>query len=588
MGKLAKVFSIIIVVIVVAIAGLIAFVHYFLTEERVKALVIPQAETALGRKVDIGDINIGLLSGITIRDFLIKETDKESNFVSAKAFVLSYDLLPLLQKKLIISEIRLDEPAVQIIRDRKGKFNFSTLAILSGKPQEKKAEKVQPASAVLPLALTINQIKLNNAHIRVRDELNEIPAVDATSNAKLNVVIGRSIQDLSYSGSFDFKAAVAYGETQTRLGGKGDISQKDASVILDADLEGEQVHAEAEVKDYMQSPNATIFISSKSLNIDKLLAIAAGVPESQADKPQKTKPVNGRSGDIIADSLPSGLVAHGSLAVDKARYKGLTADNFALAFDLENGVLRVRELSANAYGGKAVSNMTVDLKQPGFAYDGKLALQSLQAGDFSSALVARLAGMLSGSLQSEMTFSGTGTTWEQMRRVLTADGSFTLTDGSIKGSPVTRSIANLLDLQELHNINFENISGTFKIVEGGRVQVKTNLKSTDLDAETDGVVGLDGSLDLPLTFHLSPALAAKLRSRASFTKYLTEDQGGATLHLKLAGNLKSPQPTLDLKGVQEQLQKSLEKEVLKQLNGSGQQSGKQSSPENILKGLWHK
>ncbi len=586
MGKLGKIFGIIILLLVVGIAGLIAFVHYFLTEERVKAIVIPQAETALGRKVDIGDIRIGLLSGITIRDFRIKETDKKTDFVSTKAFVLSYELLPLLQKKLIISEIRFDEPAVQIIRNMKGEFNFSTLAILSDKSQEKKAETTQPASAVMPLALTINQITLNKAQIKIRDQLNEIPAFDATSNARLNVVLGRSMQDLRYNGSFDFDASVAYGETRTKLNGKGDISQEEVSVILDTDLEGEQVHAEADVKNYMQSPNATISISSKSLNIDKLLAIAAGRSQTQADKPQKTRPAKNRSGDIIAESLPSNLVAQGSVNVDKAMYKGVSVNNFAMAFDLDKGILTVRELSANAYDGKVISNMTVDLNQPGLAYEGKLALESLQAGDFSSALVARLAGMLSGSLQSEMTFSGSGTTWEQISRALTADGAFTLTDGGIKGTPVSMSLANLLGLPELNNISYKNISGTFTIVEGGKVKVKSNLKGADLDAETEGIIGLDGNLDLPLTFHLSPALADKLRSQASFTKYLTDEQGGATLHLKLAGNLKRPQPTLDMKGVQEQLQKSLQKEILKQLDGSGKQSGEKSSPEKILKGLW--
>jgi len=54
----------------------------------------------------------------------------------------------------------------------------------------------------------------------------------------------------------------------------------------------------------------------------------------------------------------------------------------------------------------------------------------------------------------------------------------------------------------------------------------------------------------------------------------------------LAGNVKSPNPTLDMKGVQEQLQKSLQKEVLKKLDSSGQQSGDKSSPENIIKGLF--
>jgi hypothetical protein len=181
-----------------------------------------------------------------------------------------------------------------------------------------------------------------------------------------------------------------------------------------------------------------------------------------------------------------------------------------------------------------------------------------------------------------MTFSGTGNTWEQISKVLTADGSFTLTEGGIKGTPVANSIASLLGLEELRNISYKNISGTFKIVEGGKLKLKTNLQGDDLDAKADGIIGLDGSLDMPLTFHLSPALADKLRSRATFAKYLTDEQGGTTLHLKLGGNIKSPKPALDMEGVQDQLQKSLQKEALKQLDGSGEKS----SPEDMIKGLF--
>ncbi len=586
MGKAGKVVGIIFLLIVAVIAGLVAFVHYYLTEERVKALVIPQAEAALGRKVAIGDIKIGLFSGITIQDFLIKESDAQTDFVSTRAFVLSYKLLPLLQKKLIISEIRFDEPSVQITRDSRGNFNYSTLAVLSGEKQKKKEPKPQASAGALPLALTINQIRLNSARIRINDQMGEIPAVDATSNVKLNVSIGRTLQDLQYNGTFDFDAAVAYGEAKTKINGKGNIDPKDVAISLDTNLEGEQVHAEAEIKSYQQAPNATLAITSKSLNLDKLLAIVAGLPKSSAAKPQKTKAPKAAAGDVIADSLPPGLVAAGTVKVDKAIYNRLTATDFILTFDLAKGVLTVKELSAKAYGGKLDSNLTVDLNKPGTAYDGKLGLQSVEAAGFSKALVQRLAGMLTGSFQTGMTFSGAGTTWEHLRQVLTADGTFTLTDGGIKSTPVSMSIANLLGLQELNNISYKNISGSFKIVEGGKVKIKSNMQAANLDAETEGIIGLDGSLDLPLTFHLKPDLAEKLRSRASFAKYLTDDQGGATLNLKLAGNLKNPQPTLNMKGVQEQLQKSLQKEVIKQLDGSSQGSGETTSPENMIKGLF--
>ena len=588
MGKLGKVFGIIVFLLVISVAGLIAFVHFYLTDERVKALVIPQAEAALGREVAIGDIKIGLLSGITIKDFQIKEIDRENNFVSTKAFVLSYDLMPLLQKKLIISEIRFDDPAVQIHRDNNGKFNFSSLAFLSEDTAQNKTQKSTPASSALPLALTINQIQLNNARIKITDQLGEIPAVDATTSTRLSISLGKTIQEMQYSGSYDFNAAIDYGSAKTKAKGKGNINQNDLDITLDLNLEDEQVHAEADVKNYMKSPNATLNISSKSLNIDKLLAMVAGMPPKK-EKSGTSKPKTKKSTEIIADSLPQGLVANGTVKVDKAVYEKITTNDFALKFNLSNGILTVQELSAKAYSGKLDSNLTVDLNQPGLSYKGNLGLQSVQAGDLSSTIIEKAAGMLTGLLQTEMNFTGAGTSWAELKNVLEADGSYTLTDGGIRGTPVSSSISTLLGLQELNNITYKNISGTFKVVDGGKVQIKSNMQGDDLNAETEGVIGLDGSLNLPVTLHLSPALSEKLKSRASFARYLTEDQGGSTLNLKLTGNLSSPKPTLDTKEVKKQIQKTIQKEIFRQLDSSSQEKETtKDSPENLLKGLFGK
>ncbi len=587
MGKLVKGIGIAFLLLVGLIAGLAVFVNYYLTDEKVKELVIPQAEAALGRDVSIGDISIGLFSGITIKDFLIKETDGSTDFVNTRAFVLSYDLLPLLQKKLVISEIRLDEPTVRVSRDKKGQFNYASLAILSAGTEKKKSAPPKPAAA-LPLALAFDQITLKGARVSVRDQLGEIPALDATSNASFSVALGRTIEDMQYSGSFDFDAEVAHGDARTKLNGKGTVNRNDMSVVLDTSLEGEAVHAEASVKSYRKAPDATIQISSKSLNIDKLLAIAAGLPQKKDTPPKKTGPSPGGSGDVIADSLPKGLVARGSVKVDQALYKNLAARDFSLTFDLAEGILTVRELSAGAYGGRLQSSMVVDMNRPGLAYNGELGLQSMQAGDFSGALVKKLAGILSGSLQSSMTFSGAGTTWQQISKALNADGSFKLSQGGIKGAAVTASVATLLGLQELNNITYKDMSGTFTIVEGGKVKLKTKMQGDDLDVEAEGTIGMDGSLNMPLTLHLSQALADRLRSKASFAKYLTGEDGDSTLRLKLAGTLQSPKPALDMQGVQEQLQKSVQKELLKQLNGSGGDSGEKASPEKIIKGLFGK
>jgi uncharacterized protein involved in outer membrane biogenesis len=581
MGKLGKVFGVIVLLVVVVVVGLVAVVKIYLTEERVKALVIPQAESALGREVTIGDINIGLFSGIAIKDFVIKEADGQSNFVSTKAFVLSYDLMPLLQKKLVVSEIRFNEPAIQIIRDKHGKFNYSTLAILSEPAKQDKPKTSATEAAAVPLALTIDQIRLVNAKLSVRDALNELPKVDATTNAKLKVSFGQNMTDLRYQGDWDMVADAEYGKTKAHVDGSGNISQQNLDVDIGITLDEEQVQIKGDIKNYAASPNATLDITSKSLNIDKLMAMAGALPKSQSPKPAAKKP-----GTAIADTLPSGLVAQGTVKVDKAMYKGLTANDFALAFNIDKGMLTVSDLSANAYGGKLDSNLNADLNKPDPVYDGKLSLDSMQADGLTASLIQKAAGMLTGSLQSSVNFSGAGTTWDKIKNVLTADGTFSLEKGGIASTPVTASISNLLGLSELKNITYENISGTFKIVEGGKLQLNTQMKGNDISADADGIIGLDGSLNMPVTLHLSPALAEKLKSRASFTQYLADEEGGSTLNLKLAGTVTNPKPTLDMKGVQDQLQKTLQKKLFEGTGDSG--AGESGSPEKMIKGLFGK
>jgi uncharacterized protein involved in outer membrane biogenesis len=581
MGKLGKVFGVIILLIVVAVVGLVAVVKIYLTEERVKALVIPQAESALGREVVIGDINISLFSGITIKDFIIKEVDGQSNFVSTKAFVLSYDLMPLLQKKLVVSEIRFDEPRIQVSRNKKGKFNYSTLALFTDTAKEEKPKTSGPGGAAVPLALTIDQIRLVKARLSVRDALGELPKIEATTNAKLKISIGQNLADISYQGDWDLVADAEYAEAKAHIDGSGNISQQDLDVDIGVTLDEEKVQIKGDIKNYVKSPNANLDISSKSLNIDKLLAMAAALPKSPAPKPAAKKSLG-----PIADTLPSGLVAKGSVKVDKAMYKGLTANDFALLFSIDKGILTVSELSANAYGGKLESAVNADLNKTDPPFDGKLALKSMQADGLTASLIQKAAGMLTGSLQSSVNFSGAGTTWNKIRNVLTADGTFSLEKGGITGTPATAAIANLLGLPELNNITYKNIAGTFKVVEGGKVQLNTQMKGNDISADADGIIGLDGSLNMPVSLHLSPALTEKLKSRASFTQYLADGEDGTTLNLKLAGTVTSPKPTLDMKDVQDQLQKTLQKKLLEGSGDSG--AGELDSPEKIIKGLFGK
>ena len=72
MKLIGKIVSLLLVFSFLAFAAIAVFVHFYLTDEKVKNLVIPQAEKALGRSVSIGTIDVGIFSGIAIHDYALK------------------------------------------------------------------------------------------------------------------------------------------------------------------------------------------------------------------------------------------------------------------------------------------------------------------------------------------------------------------------------------------------------------------------------------------------------------------------------------------------------------------------------------
>ena len=109
---------------------------------RNKDYFLSQAEQALGRKVSVGDVGVTLWSGVglTLNNFTMSDDPSFSSrhFVSAEDLQINVKLLPLLRKDLQVKRLILHKPVIQVIRNREGKFNFSTLG------KERKEKQKQP------------------------------------------------------------------------------------------------------------------------------------------------------------------------------------------------------------------------------------------------------------------------------------------------------------------------------------------------------------------------------------------------------------------------------------------------------------
>jgi uncharacterized protein involved in outer membrane biogenesis len=98
---------------------------------RNKDYFIAQAERALGRKVSVGDVGVTLWGGIGLRlsNFTMSDDPSFSlgHFVRAEDLQINVKLMPLLRKDFQVKRLILHRPFIEVIRNKDGQFNFSTI-----------------------------------------------------------------------------------------------------------------------------------------------------------------------------------------------------------------------------------------------------------------------------------------------------------------------------------------------------------------------------------------------------------------------------------------------------------------------------
>ncbi len=91
-------------------SGIFILKKTVLTSEKLKALAIPKAEKAIGRKIEVGEIELGLLGNVVLKDVHVKQKDKTSDLFSAEYLSARFKLLPIiLKRKFEISSVKVNE-----------------------------------------------------------------------------------------------------------------------------------------------------------------------------------------------------------------------------------------------------------------------------------------------------------------------------------------------------------------------------------------------------------------------------------------------------------------------------------------------
>jgi AsmA protein len=209
----------IIVVVLILIAVILPFV---IDVNRFKPTLETDLTSALGRKVEIGNIGLSILSGSVKVDNLVIADDpafSHSPFLQAKQLKAGVALMPLIfSKKLEVSSFTVTDPQVSLLHSSSGKWNFSSLG---------QAAPKAPANGggAAPADISVAELKIVNGTMVVG-------TTGAGGKTQTYQDVNLEASDLSYTTQFPFKfSAKTPGDGSVKIEGKaGPVDASDASL----------------------------------------------------------------------------------------------------------------------------------------------------------------------------------------------------------------------------------------------------------------------------------------------------------------------------------------------------------------------
>ncbi len=229
MSRLTKISLVIfgVMIVLALIVGIL--VKTLVTPQKIRNTLVPLAERSLNRKVTLGDIHIGLFSGVSLSDLQVRQRKGGKNFIAIKSMDLHYRFLPLLTGKVLIDHISLVQPVIIVTKYPNGTYNFSDLLgnkVAGSKEQTMQAKQTAPtktkpqAQPKASLNLLVSTISLTGGHLLFIDQDKpgrtlsrysldnlSLEAKQITLNKPFPVELSASLNGakIALSGSYDVK-----------------------------------------------------------------------------------------------------------------------------------------------------------------------------------------------------------------------------------------------------------------------------------------------------------------------------------------------------------------------------------------------
>ncbi len=249
------------IVFLIVIAAIVAVLLFDINSY--KSQIEIAASEATGLDVTIkGEMGLALFPfGISAKD--IRVANKESEILSLESLKLRAEFIPLLKRQLKVTTCELVKPAITIVKDAEGKYNFESNKKIStiGWPGT--------ASGLNELKLSKGALVYLNKRTGEKTELKEFNV--ATRDLSMAGTSGGIIKNISFTGSFDCKELLQKDLTIENLKGpvkadKGVFSLKP----LTMDIFGGKGDGDFTADESSADPVYTVNLTVSKLDFEKL------------------------------------------------------------------------------------------------------------------------------------------------------------------------------------------------------------------------------------------------------------------------------------------------------------------------------
>ena len=520
---------------VAAILVILIVVPFLIPINKFKPTIESKASDALGRKVQLGNLSLSLLTGSVGIDAISVSDDPKFNsgpFLTAKTVKVGVELIPLIfSQQLNVTEITVVSPQVTMLKDPSGRWNFSSIGGASSKTAPK-----APASSSSAETLSIGKLRLEDGQIT----LGNTNSRKRTVYTKVNL----TASDVAMKNNFPVLFSMQMpGGGSMKIDGKiGPVDAEDAALT---------------------PQNVKLTISELNLAstgfLDPSLGLG-GVADMDANLVSEKGQMATKGQLKLSKAV---LVAGGSPA-------GVPAVvNFDTKYDLVKGTGVLHPSTLNI--GNAKSNLSGTYKSEGdaFAVDLKITGEGLPATDLESFLPALginlpdKSRLSAGTMNTNLHVSGP-------TDKLVTDGTIGLFNGKLAGFDLGKKLSGIGALAGIK-------SGGDLVIEKFTTNLHmatTGLRADNLDAVVpalgsmvgNGTVDAKNNLDFKLVATVNNAVATAAAGSVAgglggemgkvFGGGANCKNGGIKVPLQIHGTTANPQFVPDIGGAAASLLKS--------------------------------